>query len=240
MRKFSLVLAALVVLALGVVPAFAQDAVALAYGDVVEGEITDSAVEVFYTFEGAEGDIVVLDAFPTTIDSNMNGLSIKLRDSVGKELASSIDDYAIARLWTKLAADGTYTMVVTRAEFSEDTGDYVLRLIQPEILSADGISGEINVTSPNAYYAIETDETFTVAVSLVEAVRYVPTFYMYRMGLNEYELASATLFPSSDGVQALFSATPTEPSVYILSARYDNVARVYEEIQGKYTIALAE
>lgn len=240
MRKLGLVLVALVVLALSIAPAFAQDAVALAYGDVVEGEISDSAVEVFYTFEGAEGDIIVLDAFPTTIDSAMNGLSIKLRDSVGKELATSIDDYAIARLWTKLAADGTYTVVVTRSEFSDDSGAYVLRLIQPELLSAEGLSGEISVTAPNAYYAIESDEAFTVEVSLVEAVRYVPTFFMYRMGLNEYELASATLFPSSDGVKALFSATPTEPSVYIVSARYDNVARVYEEILGKYTIALAE
>jgi len=240
MRKFGLVLAVLAVLALGIVPTFAQDIVALAYGDVVEGEISDAAVEVFYTFDGAAGDIIVLDAFPTTTDSDMNGLSIKLRDAVGREIAASIDEYAIARLWTKLEADGTYTVVVTRSEYSSDSGPYTLRLIKPEVLSAEGLSGEVNVTAPNAYYALETDAPFKVEIALIEAVQYVPTFYMWRMGLNEYELASATLFPSSEGVTALFSATPIEPSVYIVTARYDNVARVYDDIMGKYSVKLAE
>ncbi len=240
MRKLSLLLVALVVLALGVAPAFAQDVPVLVYGDVVEGVISDDAPEVFYTFEGAEGDIIVLDAFPTTTDSDMNGLSITLRDSVGKELATSIDDYAIARLWTKLTAAGTYTVVVSRSEYSSDNGEYVVRLIKPEVLSADAVSGEINVAAPNAYYAIETADPFSVEIALVEAVQYVPTFYLYRAGLDQYELASATLFPSSEGVTALFKATPTESSVYIVTARYDNVARIYEDVMGKYTITLGE
>lgn len=240
MRKFSLVLAVLAVLAFGIAPTFAQDVVALAYGDVVEGVISDDAFEIFYTFDGAAGDIIVLDAFPTTTDSDMNGLSIKLRDSVGREIATSIDEYAIARLWTKLESDGTYTVVVTRSEYSDDNGDYVLRLIQPEVLSAEGVSGEINVTAPNAYYALETDAPFKVEISLVEAVQYVPTFLMYRVGLDQFELANATLYPSSENVTALFSATPIESSIYIVTARYGNVARVYDDIQGKYSIKLAE
>ncbi len=228
------------VLAFGVAPALAQDVTTLSYGDIVEGEITDATTEVFYSFAGTEGDIIVLDAFPTTTDSDMNGLSIKLRDSVGRELAASIDDYAIARLWTKLTADGTYTVVVTRSEYSSDSGPYTLRLIKPEVLSAEGVSGEINVANPNAYYVLETDKPFKVEITLVEAMRYVPTFFMYRVGLNQYELANATLFPSSEAVTASFSATPAESGVYVVTARYDNVARVYDETMSKYTIKLTE
>lgn len=240
MRKLSVLMITVLVLMLAVVPALAQEeAEAIAYGDVIEGQITDDAPEVFYTFEGTEGDVIVIDAFPTDTDSNMTGIALALLDADGDEVEVSIDEYALARLWTELEESGTYTIVVRRSEYSDDTGLFIVRLIVPEELAAgETLTGEVDAEAPNTYYTFTTEEPFEVNIELDEAVRYVPRFYVYRVGW-EYKLGDVALIPSdNDTVVSSFKITPDKRSVYIFNAQFDNVARVYEDVRGSFEFTL--
>ncbi|MFN8375857.1 MAG: hypothetical protein U0694_23665, partial [Anaerolineae bacterium] len=67
MKKAMLIaLVVFAALTLGAVASvFAQDdAIEIAYGDVVDGEISNDEFEVNYVFSGSEDDLVMIEMFP--------------------------------------------------------------------------------------------------------------------------------------------------------------------------------
>jgi len=94
--------------------ALAQTSTPIAYGGSVEGQFTEGVTEIYYTFTGAAGDLIVahMTASSTPFDSYLilqdpSGAQIAYNDDGGGNLNSMIGPFA-------LPVDGTYTLVATR------------------------------------------------------------------------------------------------------------------------------
>jgi hypothetical protein len=147
MRKmFGILLVALLFSTMAVSGVFAQEA--LTFGEWVEGALSNSEYEVEYTFDGAAGDLVLIQMIqkPGTYELDP---SLVLMDSGGDRVAINEDFlYSGAVIVTELPADGTYTLLATRYEGSTGSseGDYWLRADIVEPLTA-GSSVEATLDS---------------------------------------------------------------------------------------------
>ncbi len=121
MRK----LLVLILLLLLTLPVLAQDGESINFGDRVEGELTESATESLYTFEGEQGQLVTI-----TLLSDQFDAFLRLRDAEGSEVASNDDGAGSlnSRIGPfPLPANGDYTIVATSLSGSA-TGLFTLSL----------------------------------------------------------------------------------------------------------------
>jgi hypothetical protein len=182
MRKAAFVaLIMLVLLALGgLATAFAQeDAIAIAYGDVVDGEITNDEFEVNYVFSGTEGDIVLIEMFPEPGTYDVDP-KLQLKDDDGDILFENDDFlYPSSVIVTELRDDEEYTITATRYNGEDGTseGNYILRLslVEP-IAVGDTVDTQIFAVSDSEESAMpqfivlysEDDTTVNVSMAVEE------------------------------------------------------------------------
>jgi hypothetical protein len=109
-----------------------DDAEAIEYGDTVDGEITSDEYEVFYSFEGEEDDLILIEMFaePGTFDLDP---ALVLLDEDEDEIAANDtfpNVYFASVVVYQLEDSGTFYIGATRAfgEEGSSEGDYVLRL----------------------------------------------------------------------------------------------------------------
>ncbi|MEM6528042.1 MAG: hypothetical protein AAF653_07085 [Chloroflexota bacterium] len=126
MKQTLMILAGLLCL-LAVPMTHAQDGGLVAYGALVNGELTDELSLVEYTFAGSAGDMVLFTAMPTTRDLFP---LLTLQNAAGDVIATSNLEQGLynrngATLALRLAAGGTYTLTVGRLQ---GTGPYTLRV----------------------------------------------------------------------------------------------------------------
>jgi hypothetical protein len=178
MRKAAFVaLIMLVLLALGgLATAFAQEeATEIAYGDVVDGEITNNEFEVNYVFSGAEGDIVLIEMFPEPGTYDVDP-KLQLKDDDGDVLFENDDFlYPSSVIVAELRDDGEYTITATRYNGEDGTseGNYVLRLTLVEPISVgDTIDTQIFAVSDSEesampeFVILYSEDDVTVSVNM--------------------------------------------------------------------------
>lgn len=170
----SLVLA---LLALSFTSVFAQDedAIEIAYGDVVDGEIDNDEFEVNYVFSGSEDDIVMIEMFPEPGTYGVDP-KLQLKDDDGDILFENDDFlYPSSVIITSLRDDGDYTITATRYNGEEGTseGTYLLRLSLVEPISVgDTVETQIfseTDTEESAlpqFFVLFPEDDVTVSVSM--------------------------------------------------------------------------
>lgn len=160
MRKWLLIV--LVVL-VSVVPVYAQENI-LTYGDEVEGEITNRAFEVEYTFKGEAGDVVLIQMIPEDTFRGLSNPSIILLDEDNNVLETVGAAFGTATLIYDLEKDGNYIILATRRDgrTGDSQGAYTLMLDKLEVFEG---SGQVEATIDNEstlFFAVRTDSTFTL------------------------------------------------------------------------------
>lgn len=150
MRKMSLlvlVIAALLgIFSVGIVAA--QDATPLVFDEYVEGELSNRAYEVKYTFEGNSGDVISIEMLPKPGTYDLDPYII-LRNSEGDVLAENDDfGYPLSLIVAELPADGTYTILATRSGGSTGSseGEYWLR-VKHAVVAESGSALEATIYS---------------------------------------------------------------------------------------------
>lgn len=134
----------------------------------IPSPITSDEFAFEYTFEGGEGDVVVVEMRRTNTDEDMTRPEIHLLDSEGEEIATTAEtfSYGAAVLVAKLTDSATYTIVATRNDDADgdSVGEFELELIQPTMLEAgaDLIDGEIDNDARDQYYYLPADGEVTV------------------------------------------------------------------------------
>lgn len=138
------------------------------FEQVVSGTITNTAYTVLYSFEGEEGDVIIINM---TTESDQLDPYLLLLDGSGRELArndNAADNTVNARIsGYELPADGSYLIVAGRSNniFSSTTGDFELSLDYGSIDDRSGIFSE----------PIELDETVSNEIT-EDNLEYVYTF----------------------------------------------------------------
>ncbi|MCC7207230.1 MAG: hypothetical protein IT323_07990 [Anaerolineae bacterium] len=138
----------------------------LQYGDVVEGEITNDAYEVEYTFTGSADDLVVIRMWTEGFDNVLNEPALALASADNTVIGSTADHISIseAALVAILPADGEYKILATRVDGSagDSVGTYKLSVIQPELIPAgQPVSGAIT-SEDRLYYVVVSSGPFTL------------------------------------------------------------------------------
>lgn len=123
----------------------AQDALTL--GEPVEGELTDDAFAVEYTYAGKADEVIVISLKLADMFGDLDNPSIILKDAAGDQVLR-YDGYSDVDVVWALSRDETYTIVVTRGEDEAGTaaGEYTLTVTNPEELTA-GASVDREITS---------------------------------------------------------------------------------------------
>ncbi len=160
---------------------------ALAYGDVVTGEITDAAYYQDWTFEGAQGDVVTITMVDTSPSDDLDPY-LYLLDADGNELASNddADDPLVGFLNAQIVGftlpySGPYTIRATRfgEGFGSSVGSYELRLetgtgggLQGEVTGAlaygETVSGEITADTFFQNWTFEGAQGDVVTITMID------------------------------------------------------------------------
>jgi hypothetical protein len=155
---FSLLIVSLLVL---VLPAAAQDASVIAYGETLTDELTDPQI---FAFEGKTGDLALILFGASDFESTMSGglAYVTLFDPEGTILGFR-SSYSTADLFYQLPADGTYTFEIK----ADSGGEYNLSLSQVPLLEVGKLVEESINDTETHYYAYISEEAFTVSYSKV-------------------------------------------------------------------------
>lgn len=162
MKRLGMLIAVLLALTL-TGPALAQGGeTPIAYGDVVEGEITDRQFEVAYRFTGEAGDMLFIHLIPEE-SSELYEPSLILLDAENS-LLTSIEGWYEASLLVALPADGDYTLLASRTggRTGEGTGNYTLILSEVVNLAEVGSLEDEMTSEETRLYAIPADAPFTL------------------------------------------------------------------------------
>ncbi|MBN1201068.1 MAG: PPC domain-containing protein [Anaerolineae bacterium] len=248
MRKnivFGLVAALVAVLALPLVVtsvAEAQGGEALELGQWVEGELTEAEYEVFYTFEGTAGTVLVFEMYATTYDLDP---VLILRDPSGVAIAQNDDFSGLdSMLILELPADGEYTILATRSGGSTGSsfGPYRLRASEASVLEVGGsveatVYADYEKDMPNLF-VVKPEATGTYAFSFEQPEGDLRA--MFRLSNAEDDMLVFELTETA-GVRTGTLNTDLEGGmVYVLTVRQSFMSFVMEDISIQVTVSLDE
>jgi hypothetical protein len=220
----------------------AQDSTPIGYGDVVNGEITADEFEIPYTFKGAEGDIVVVEMRRANTDSGLYNAALVVLDPGGSLIADSADyiayEGAEALVAVQLPENGEYTVLATRdsGRSGEETGEFVLKLFNPEILGEEPIEGEVTNDTQDQYYAVVADGSFTVDYRVLSS-NYAPLVDVSYVNEDGYfeSAASVSGLRLDAGSMQVFAESG---ELYVVAIVADDLDYLFDEdVQVAYELS---
>jgi hypothetical protein len=208
----------------------------IAYGDLVEGEISTKVTEVNYVLSVAKGDIVILD-MRRSKDSELYSTAIIVQDGDGNEVVNTTEDTSANNTVAGFTAesDGDYTVIATRNKYSDTTGAFQLRPTSAKLLqSGDSTKGLVNNDSADVYYALPADTDVKVSY-LQTAGDY---FLRFRIVVLDAK-TSATLSASAtaiDGITWTVGMKTETDYLTLISVGGDDYDLQHEIISSKFTL----
>lgn len=209
---------------------------AIAYGDLVTGEISTKITEVSYLLTVARGDIVVLD-LRRAKDSELYSTALIVQDADGNEVVNTTEDTSANNTVTGFVAnsDGDYTVIATRNKYSDTTGAFELRPTSVRMLeSGDSVKGLVDNESADVYYALPAGQDVKVS--------YIQTkgdYYLRFRILVLDSKTSSSLYASStaiDGITWTVGLTTEQDYLTVISVGGDAYDLQHEDISSKFTL----
>jgi hypothetical protein len=222
----------------------AQDATSIGYGETINGEITDDEFEIPYTFSGTAGDVVLVEMRRANSDSGLYNAAVVVLDPSGSLIADSADyiayEGAEGIVALQLPEDGDYTVLATRdsGRSGDETGEYILKLFQLDVLGKKPIQGEVTNETQDQYYAVLADGSFTVKYS-VSSSNYAPLVdvnYVNEDGYFESAGSLSGLRLDAGTVQIFAEAG----QLYVVAIVADDLDYLFDEdVQVAYELSVS-
>lgn len=218
-------------------------AIALTYGDVISGELVEGDPSARYTFNGTQGDVVVI-----TLTSNEFDSYLVLLGPDGREVA--LDDDSAGGLNARigpmeLPGDGLYTILADSYRHAVsavfEPGRYILTLETPqdgtvpavgEIRVNDTVTGVLSPHSPMNDYTLTASAGEVITITLMSE-NFDP--YLFLLSADGEELAR-----NDDGAGTWDSRIaayriPADGAYIIRVNSYGNYSGI-GEVSGQYTL----
>lgn len=235
-KRFAVLMSFALLMTFAAATVHAQDSIE--YGDIVIGEITEKETEVSYTLAVEEGDVVVLD-LRRGKDSELYSTAIIVQDPDGDEVVNTTEDTSANNTISGFVAEesGDFTVIATRNQYSETTGEFELRPTKARVLEAgDDVKGLVDNDSADVYYALPFDTETSVS--------YIQTSGDYYLYFRIYSLDnenSGSLYASStaiDGITWTVSFTTEADYLTLVSVGGDEYDLQHEDISSKFTLTI--
>lgn len=234
MKRLFLLLVVGLVMLVGVLPVAGQDSTVIEYGQVVSGEITDSAFEVTYTFTGQAGDIVLITMEAVDTMSDMDYPSVLLLDGENTVLATH-DDLWDARIVVTLPDDGEYIVLATRRDGrgGDSVGEYNLKLTHlPVLTSGEVMTGKAS-SNQVIYYAV-TEQSFMLNFS--RSGDFAPAVIVHT--IDEGTLQDSATLHGDTLVELTASFEYSDESPVIIEISEAVFDFNFNEVSGEYSIGI--
>lgn len=248
MRKLLLTLALFLTLALaGAGVSRAQERLPIAFGEWVQGSISDETVDVRYAFPGARGQWILIEMIPRPGTFDLDP-ALVLRDSDGDVLAEN-DDFGsrdgLSLVIAELPSDEEYVALATRSggRSGESQGDYWLRVTPVQPLAA-GSKVEIML---NSDYERRTPNTFVVRpaasgpLTIGFSQRLSPVFPAFEFSQwrdNDYPLPLVDVANTAGVTHAALTVNVAGGQLYGLVISVSGYAYTEEPAQATVTFGL--
>ena len=209
---------------------------AIAYGDVVEGEISAKITEINYTLTVAKGDTVVLD-IRRSKDSELYSPALIVQDENGGEIVNTTEDTSATDTVTGFTAnsDGDYTVIATRGKYSDTTGAFQLRPVLVKMLkSGDSIKGLANNDSADVYYALPADQDLKISYIQTKGDYYL----RFRIKVLDPK-TNASLYASAtaiDGITWTVGLKTEANYLTVISVGADAYDFQHQDISSKFSL----
>lgn len=150
----------------GVSNLLAQSSEVLLSGEPLEGELTEDALEMHYSFEAQAGDRISASLGSRSFDAylsieNADGDELTSNDDSEGSLNSRIDDFT-------LEESGDYTLIVSSSD-GEGTGNFTLTvsaITLQTIEFGETVTGELTPSSPNQLLQFEGKKGDVISISM--------------------------------------------------------------------------
>jgi hypothetical protein len=235
-KRLAILLSVALLMGFAVITVNAKAATAIAYGDVVEGEITADVTEVQYTLTAAKGDIVVLD-MRRGKDSELYSTAIIVQDPSGNEVVNTTEDTSANNTVAGFTADadGDYTVIATRNKYSDTTGAFQLRPTAAKLLqSGDSIKGLVDNDSADVYYALPAATDMKISYTQTTG-----DYFLYFRILVLDSKTSGSLSASSTAVKGItwtVGLTTDTDFMTLVSVGGDSYDLAHSDISSKFTL----
>jgi hypothetical protein len=238
MKKSALSLVMMLVLALvAVVGVQAQET--LTDGTPAQGEITDDAFAVEYTYEGQADQVIVIELSPVDVLANYNNPALVLRDPAGAELVR-YDGFGKTTIFWQLPETGTYTIVATRTDDAAGTsvGEYTLTVVTPAELSIDTPVQDAVTSEETDYFVYRGDSAFLF--TFARTGDYAPEFTVNTIN-TDFSPGRLDTVATVGGKSATLGSVGNVPggSVYIIRVGQALLDLYFETVSADYAISLA-
>lgn len=239
LKALRLMFVLLLVIAGSLTVVYAQDSIG--YGDIVEGEMTEDDYEFEYTFEGSEGDVVLVVFRPVEEFGDLSSPIMMLMDASGDTVADTTDQFVFGELnlAAELPDDGEYTLLVTRADGAsgESLGEFTVELLNLEVLEAGSpVEDETDSDSRPAYYAVKTEENWGLSYlktdGTMETAIMVNTINDDNASLNEVASVDGDML--TEAAIGIFEGGET----YIVSVGEPLFAFNFNTVEVEFTLEL--
>jgi hypothetical protein len=219
-------------------PAALGESTPIAYGDVVQGTITEVGGQGVWTFDGSTGDLVTISM--VGLDASFNDTYLELYGPDGLLLTSDDDSgeglFALIQGY-RLPQPGTYA-IVARA-FGSDTGTYELSLTVSggesggalrEIAYGETMSAELTSDESRHYWVFEGSAGDVVSISAVGIGDFDDTF------LELYSPDGSMLADDDDSGDGWFALI--EDVTLPETGTYEIMVRGFAGAVGQYELTL--
>jgi hypothetical protein len=216
----------------------AQDATPLELGEIGEGELTSTGLEISYTITAAEGDFILVEMRSAT-DSGLYSPALRVLDAEGDELADSTDEITsrVSRVAFVAPADGDYTVVATRGEYSSDTGTFLVRAMMLETLeSGTTVSSNVSNETYDSYYAIPSDTVLDLAYVQTDG-DYIPTFQVALVD-GDGVLRTIATAGALSGIGLSASLETDDDYTYVVAVVASGGDYEYQEIDSDFDLTM--
>ncbi len=235
-KRFAILTCFALLMTFAVASVHAQDKIS--YGDIIIGEVTEKETEISYELNVDEGDVVVLD-LRRAKDSELYSTAIIVQNPDGDEVLNTTEDTSANNTVAGFVAEesGVFTVIATRNQYSDTTGEFELRPTNARILEAgDNIKGLVDNDSADIYYALPFDTDVSVS--------YIQTSGDYYLYFRIYSLDnqnSGSLYASSTAIDGItWTVTFTTESDYLtlVSVGGDEYDLQHDDISSKFTLTV--
>ncbi len=182
--------------------ALTQDAGAIAYGDIVEGEISVKHYEAFYRFEGEAGDVVRVGMTPASEPSGWSHWyhpALLLLNSDGDVIAE-LHSYDSAAIIQVLPITDMYQIIATGwyGRTTDQVGAFELTLEKLADLRPGEAMEFMASSDKSQHYVVKADRDFSIAYVLTDG-EFRPEVSVGLIADDPYQCTIYSTGCSSDG-----------------------------------------
>ncbi len=208
----------------------------IAYGDLIEDEITAKTTEIDYLLTVSKGDIVVLD-MRRSKDSELYSTAIVVQDPDGNEVVNTTEDTSANNTVAGFTADsdGDYTVIATRNKYSDTVGAFQLRPTSAKLLeSGDNIKGLVTNKTADVYYALPANTDAKISYTQTAG-----DYFLYFRIVVLDSKTSASLSASSTAIKGMtwtVGFTTETDYMTLVSVGANEYDLQHDDISSKFTL----